>query len=280
MLGTGPPSDLPPPFLRAAQIDEVLDFFSGYSEDLDPFLQQGGPLPGRCYVCDADVVFEVDRPDGGSPVNWRETMRCPRCGMINRWRACLHLFDAVCSPDEHHRIYLTEALSPLFNRLEADYPRLTASEYRPGLERGEAFVVGHRSVRCEDVTRLTFANRHFDSILCFDVLEHVPDYQPALAEFHRVLERGGHLLLTVPFSFRKETVIRARMLDDGTVEHLLEPCYHGDPLSEEGVLAFYDFGTELLEELRQAGFRETWLVCWRSNDWGYPGPGVAFVARK
>ncbi len=37
-----------------------------------------------------------------------------------------------------------------------------------------------------------------DSILCTQVLEHLEDPATALAEFYRVLRRGGHLVLSVP----------------------------------------------------------------------------------
>ena len=38
----------------------------------------------------------------------------------------------------------------------------------------------------------------FDAIVCFNVLEHVPDAAAALARFHDSLAPGGHLLLLVP----------------------------------------------------------------------------------
>jgi 2-polyprenyl-3-methyl-5-hydroxy-6-metoxy-1,4-benzoquinol methylase len=38
----------------------------------------------------------------------------------------------------------------------------------------------------------------FDSVLCFNVLEHIPDDEGALRQFHSRLAPGGHLLLLVP----------------------------------------------------------------------------------
>jgi SAM-dependent methyltransferase len=38
----------------------------------------------------------------------------------------------------------------------------------------------------------------YETILCFEVLEHVPDPERALREMRRVLQPGGHILLTVP----------------------------------------------------------------------------------
>jgi SAM-dependent methyltransferase len=40
---------------------------------------------------------------------------------------------------------------------------------------------------------------HFDAILCIAVLEHVENPEEVMAELYRVLKRGGHLVLEVPF---------------------------------------------------------------------------------
>jgi len=275
-----PLSELPPPFFCARDISEVHDYFYGYNVATDPYLQSEGPLPGHCFVCRDEVLFEVDRPGDGTPVNWRETMRCPRCHLINRWRSSLHLFEAVCHPDELDRIYITEALTPLAGHLSDLYPNLTSSEFLSDARPGEVLQIHDRAITNQDVTQLTFDEGSFDSILTFDVLEHVPHYRRAVQEFYRVLDDGGHLILTAPFSFQKDTWVRAIVNDAGEIEHLMEPCYHGDPLSDEGVLAYYDFGMELLDEFKAIGFEECFLACYASNHWGYPAGNIAFVARK
>jgi SAM-dependent methyltransferase len=43
----------------------------------------------------------------------------------------------------------------------------------------------------------------FDAIVCTQVLEHVPDPQLVLQEFHRVLRSGGRLIATVPFAWEE-----------------------------------------------------------------------------
>jgi SAM-dependent methyltransferase len=49
-----------------------------------------------------------------------------------------------------------------------------------------------------DVTQMEFPDGHFDWILCFHVLEHVPDDRSAMGELHRVLRRGGTAIVQVP----------------------------------------------------------------------------------
>jgi SAM-dependent methyltransferase len=56
---------------------------------------------------------------------------------------------------------------------------------------------GQVDVECP-ATELPFADASFNSILCTEVLEHVPEPQKALREFYRVLQPGGRALVSVP----------------------------------------------------------------------------------
>lgn len=105
---------------------------------------------------------------------------------------------------------------------------------------------------CQDITALTFANESFDLIVSSDVLEHVPSLGDAFRESQRVLRPGRAHLFTVPP--RLKTKKRAELVR-GEILHLEPPEYHRDPLSPEGILAFWDLGPDLgdlfgSEELR------------------------------
>ncbi|HTQ45494.1 MAG TPA: class I SAM-dependent methyltransferase [Polyangiaceae bacterium] len=50
--------------------------------------------------------------------------------------------------------------------------------------------------------RLPFENDEFDTVLCNQVAEHVPDPDALFRELVRVLRPGGRLIFTVPFSYR------------------------------------------------------------------------------
>jgi len=67
----------------------------------------------------------------------------------------------------------------------------------------------------------------FDTILCFNVLEHIADDKGVLARFHDRLLRGGHLLLLVPahqllYGQIDENVGHERRYGRGHVRRLLE----------------------------------------------------------
>jgi hypothetical protein len=87
----------------------------------------------------------------------------------------------------------------------------------------------------------------------------VPDDRRALGELLRVLRPGGYMVFTVPLHGGERTVERAR-LRDGVIEHLLEPVHHTDPLRVEGILAFRDYGNDIVERLRDAGFGEARIL--------------------
>jgi len=253
---------------------EKADLMPGPSEEIL------GSVDGFCFVCQREVGFVVDVESIRRDNNWRETMKCPGCGLINRWRSSVHVFEALVQPGPEDRIYLTEAVTPLFETIAARHPGCVGSEYIAGLPTGSETELPSGLVRIEDVTRLTFPESHFEAVLSFDVLEHVPDYTQALREFFRVLVPGGQALISVPFTFLDQTVTRAELDPQGNIRHLVEPLYHGDPLSEDGVLCYYEFGLEFLEELRHAGFQEAYLLCFTSRNLGYYGAHVMFVGRK
>lgn len=127
----------------------------------------------------------------------------------------------------------------------------------------------------------SFAAASFDVVVSCDVLEHVPDHRRALAAAARVLAPDGVLLLTVPFvHLQATTVVRAEPTADG-VRHLLPPVRHHDPLRREGVLVFHDFGWDLLDDARAAGFASATVLLAGSLAHGYLGhPLHAFVFGK
>jgi len=243
-------------------------------------------VEGYCDPCGVQADFLVDysggedqRGGGGCEPNWRERLVCP-CGLNNRIRAALHIFRRYCNPSASDPIYVTEQVTPLYRWLTARYDAVIGSEYLGiGVAYGETDSNG---VRNESLMSLSLADDTIRFVLSFDVLEHLSDYQTALTEICRILQPGGYLLLSVPFLVQSsETLVRARVRQDGSIEHLLPPEYHGDPLSDTGCLCFYHFGWDLLERCRQAGFADAVAVGIWSRDYGHLGDEqLVFVARK
>ncbi len=49
-----------------------------------------------------------------------------------------------------------------------------------------------------DITKLGFKSGTFDTVICSEVLEHIPDHFKAISEMLRVLKPGGTLAVSVP----------------------------------------------------------------------------------
>jgi len=223
---------------------------------------------GVCPFCGRSVLVRLCRDPRG--------LRCLRCaaglahlslGKVMRQRKPdLGSLD-VCE---------LSAQGPLADHLRRHARSAAVSEYFPEAARGEL----HDGVRCEDVLRLTYPDATFDLVTHTEVLEHVADDARALSELHRVLKPGGLMLFTVPLHGGEATIERAR-IRGGTIEHLLPPVYHRDPLRREGILAFRDYGSDIIGRLQAAGFERAWIVPSEASGlpWGF-GYAVVCAERR
>jgi SAM-dependent methyltransferase len=241
--------------------------------------------PGFCFACQKCTQFLSSwelayRVDGNLHVNWREHLLCPHCRLNNRMRASIHLLAETIAPTKESRIYATEQSSPLYRYLRKYFPFLVGSEYLQ-----DTALIGKSDsakLRDEDLTRLSFPSESFDVILSFDVLEHIPDYRAAFAECARTLKPTGKMLFSAPFDANAASnQIRARLREDGTIEHLLPPEYHCDPRNPEGCLCFQRFGWQMLEQMKEAGFSNVSALFYYSREYGYlGGEQLQFLAGK
>jgi len=233
---------------------------------------------GYSYPAGRESSFLIERGSDGI-INWRETVNCTVTGFNNRMRAIFHLFDIEMEAYPDSEIYITEQITPIYTYFKNKYSRTVGSEFLGG--RCAFGSVDENGIRNETITALTFPDQTFDILISLDVLEHVPDYKTAFKECARVLREGGKMMWSVPFAVGSfENIVRAKV-DNGEVVHILPPEYHGDPLSSDGVLCFQHFGWEMLEQMREAGFRDVYALCFHSTEFGYlGGEQLMFVANK
>jgi SAM-dependent methyltransferase len=185
----------------------------------------------RCRCCERVTVFVAHR--NGSP----------------EFRACL-----FCSSNERYELLAAEIRERYGKRLpEMDVLELDPkSPLKPLLSRARSYTRtfyeegGSAETQdgaiCEDITNLRFEADSLDLIISSDVLEHVPRLEKALSETARVLRLNGAHIFTVPP--RAATRKRAEIVD-GRIVHIEPPDFHLDPLSPEGILAFWDIGPDL-----------------------------------
>jgi SAM-dependent methyltransferase len=217
-------------------------------EGRDPLI--GGPA--QYYYDPRSSV----RDDAGTlHTNVRESLVCLRTVLPSRTRAALlALYELIPhSQLKKAQLYLTEQTTPLFRYFRHNYAHVIGSEYL-GPEHRPGSLVG--GIRHEDLTRLSFRDQSLDVVVNLEILEHLPEYRPALSEMARVLRPGGLAIITTPMNpLREEHHVRAELGPDGALKHHFPPQYHYDPVKPEaGILCYRHFGWKLLNELREAGF--------------------------
>ncbi len=240
---------------------------------------------GYCLACARPRRFKTPPvPAADDPwvmPNWREGLICPGCSLNSRMRASIDLLLWALGRQPRPRIYLAEQVTALYRWVKRRFPDAVGSEYlSDGTPRGRS---NRHGIRREDLTALSFADESFDAVMALEVMEHIPDFRKAFTECARVLKPEGKMILSVPFHQGLDHIQRARVGDDGTIEHLLPPEYHGDPLDSHGCLCFHHFGWDVLDLLKRAGFRQAAAYSIWSRELAYlggEGDMLQFIAVK
>lgn len=198
---------------------------------------------GECPICEAEVTFVAQH-------SWfRDHLLCPTCKSIPRERAVMYLIEQfypnwrsldifeMAPGDRGATIKLQEA------------PGYLASQFDPSLALGERSPHGWINQNAE---ALTHEDETFDLVVTQDVFEHIFDIDAALREIARVLRPGGAHIFTTPLVNKAQpTAARALRADDGAVEHLAPPEYHGNPVNPDGALVTWYFGFDLAARIVQ-----------------------------
>lgn len=241
-------------------------------------------INGFCVPCSKTVPFLVDMQSGGRVVNgkrmpnWRERLVCPLCQMNNRQRLMATLINQYLDREDREKVYFMEQVTPIFQWAVKTFSKsnIIGSEYL-GHEFQDGTVV--KGIRHEDVGHLSFSDKEFDLIVSNDVFEHVPHPAKAFSECARVLKPGGVLLATMPFFHECDASVTRAHLVDGKLVHYLSPIYHGNPVSADGSLVFTDFGWDLLNLIKNSGFKDVSLGVYASKEKGHLGNGqIVFSA--
>lgn len=202
----------------------------------------------RCPYCGPGVFVRRRRDE--------TSVRCTRCAA-----SAVHLALGWILRDRVERLGDCDACElsargPLVAFLRRSARSLATSEYFADVAPGTL----RSGVRCEDIQRLTYVDKSFDLVTHTEVFEHVADDARAFAELARVLRAGGATVFTVPMHAGECTTEHTRLCDR-VIEHLHAPIYHADPLrAGAGILVFRDYGYDILDRLRGAGFAEAVLV--------------------
>ncbi len=227
-------------------------------------------VPAFSYSAGKSAELYVHKRPGADLIDWRESLVCPETSLNNRLRAAHQFFDMEFGADREAVIYLSEQTTAFYKFMKARYVNLIGSEYLDPLMSGG--TISDNNIRNEDLTNLSFEEESIDYCVSLECFEHIPLYKKGFSSCYRVLKPGGKLMISVPFILHNEwNTIRAQVNEENQIIHLLEPEYHQDPIDPGGCLCFTNFGWQILDELRSAGFSDTYALLYWSREFGYLG---------
>ena len=202
----------------------------------------------ECPLCGNSIFFKFGENE--------HAVRCLRCRANPAAMCTVKVLKEIVPDITCCHVYELSSRGPLFRFLQSQSGQFTCSEFFDDVTSGST----RNSVQCQDVQRLTFKTESFDICTSTDVLEHVPDDRLAFREIHRVLRPGGYAVFTVPLNIQGETIERAR-IDEERLNHLLPPEYHHDHVRGlSQVLCFRNYGADILDRLKDQGFREVKIM--------------------
>ncbi|MGO8670239.1 MAG: class I SAM-dependent methyltransferase [Capsulimonadaceae bacterium] len=200
------------------------------------FARHGKADYGVCPICEGPTFFLRTG-------DWlRDQYLCCRCRSIPRFRGLIHVLERTYPTWRHLIIHESSPDGAGSMKIAREAAFYSPSQYFPDVPLGKS----KNGVRCENLERLTFADKSFDLFITQDVFEHVLNPGPAFREIERVLKPGGAHVFTVPVFAGRPTLVRA-IERDGQIEHLEPPDYHGNPIDEKGSLVIREWGDDLIE---------------------------------
>ncbi|MEO7839394.1 MAG: class I SAM-dependent methyltransferase [Anaerolineales bacterium] len=189
---------------------------------------------GYCPVCERRTLFIALE-------SWlRDKYLCARCESIPRYRAIINVLQTHFPAWRNLKIHESSPGGASSAKIARECSSYIGSHFFPETPLGAT----KNGFQCENLESQTFDDERFDLVITQDVFEHVLNPAKAFREIARTLKPGGAHLFTVPWYYWQKTRIRA-MEKDGKIEHLLQPEYHGNPISADGSLVITEWGYDM-----------------------------------
>lgn len=195
-------------------------------------------IDGWCPICEKNAKFRAKKGSW-----YRGTLLCQSCegGSVPRERALAYVLSRERPDWRNLRIHeCSPGKRGLSVKLSRECKAYMPTHYFPAQEQGK-MISGWRN---ENIEATTFQNGQFDIVISQDVLEHIFHPGKCFVDVYRTLSDDGIFISTFPI--RKQQieshVPRVKLNNNGSVEHLKEPEYHGNPISGSGALVTFDYG--------------------------------------
>jgi hypothetical protein len=228
---------------------------------------------GFCYCCDANVTFK-------SRYDWlRDHYICSNCGSVPRERAlmyCIEMFYPTW------RDLIIHESSPgnrgASKKLKHGCNNYLATQYFSNTSTGK-IVKGYLN---QNLEHQTFEDESFDIIITQDVFEHIFNPEKAFREIARTLKNGGAHIFTVPLVNKHKASERwALLAQDGAVNFLKSPEYHGNPIDEKGSPVAMHWGYDICDFIFQNSGLYTSIIIIDNIDLGIRAEYIeVLISRK
>ena len=106
-------------------------------------------------------------------------------------------------------------------------------------------------VIADDITKSNLRDNQFDLILCSEVIEHIDEWQKALAEMYRLTRPGGTLLLSTPQPWSPLEVMGKIAFKPGIIS--LVRAVYGEEILETGHISLLS-EKQITTQLQATGF--------------------------
>lgn len=194
---------------------------------------------GKCYLCGDYSEFKI-----ADDATLLREAKCCNCGASLRNSDLAKIISyKMCGNDGSLReVYSLLKGKKILNTCSSGYIHdalkehkgYVCSEYFDSIESGDM----KDGILCVDLCKIPFKDNSFDLVISEDVLEHVENIEKAFSEINRVLNLQGMHIFTVPVHEGRKTISRKEKANK---------IYHGDPIRNEGVLVWTDFGSDISE---------------------------------
>jgi SAM-dependent methyltransferase len=185
----------------------------------------------------------------------REGHYCANCGMSRRVRMILWSIKKVFPDIRPIRVLHLNQVNGLSGFLSNSHDLMETffDSLQPLGTKREGLIN-------QDMQRLGFESEQFELVVHSETLEHLHQYNRALAECHRVLRPGGALIYTVPLIRSRATRQRLQLDASGCYVNSLPPSYHGIGQDYQVIWEFgADFFTSRAAFITELHYDNFWL---------------------
>ena len=133
----------------------------------------------ECNICNFKMSKFITLENGNK--------LCPKCGSLPRTRRLWNLIENEIEGKEI--LHFSPSKSMTSKIRNANTKRYVTTDYEDEFEADKKY----------DIQSINVSDNSFDIVICYHVLEHIPDDRKAMGELYRILKIGGKCFIQTPF---------------------------------------------------------------------------------